>query len=81
MSLSHWSLNPLLPADKMHNVLHEVLLPGAAGSVEVLSAPNEVDDGGEPWAAEDAQVHGQVEVVSPQQDPQHVTQHIDTPGK
>ena len=74
-------LDPLLPPDKVHNVLHEVLLPGAGGPAVVVSAPNEVDDGGEARAADDAQVHGQVEVVSPQQDPQNVTQHIDTPGK
>ena len=74
-------LDPLLPSDSGHQVLDEVLLPGAAGPVEVLSAPDEVDDGREARAAEDAQVHGQMEVVSPQQDPQHVTQHIDTPGK
>ena len=74
-------LDPLLPPDSGHKVLNEVLLPGAAGPVEEVSAPDEVDDGGEARAAEDAQVHGQVEVVSPQQDPQHVSQNIDTPGK
>ena len=58
-------LDPLLPLDSGHKVLNEVLLAGAAGPVEEVSAPDEVDDGGEARAAEDAQVHGQVEVVSP----------------
>ena len=60
MSLSHYSLNPLLPPDKMHNVLHEILLAGAGGPAVVVSAPNEVDDWAEA-AVEDAEkVHGQM---------------------
>ena len=74
-------LDPLLPPDSGNKVLNEVLFAGAAGPVEVVSTPDEVDDGGEARAADDAQVHGQVEVVSPQENPQHITQHIDTPGK
>ena len=60
--ISH--LIPLLPPDDGHKTLDDVFLPGAAGPVEVFSAPDEVDDGGEAGAAEDGQVHGQVEVVS-----------------
>ena len=56
--ISH--LIPLLPPDDGHKTLDDVFLPGAAGPVEVFSAPNEVDDWAEA-AVEDAEkVHGQM---------------------
>lgn len=75
-----YTLDLLLPADNRHKVLNHVLLSWAAGPVEEFLTPDEVDDGSEARAADDAQVHGQVEVVRHQEDPQHVTQHIETPG-
>ena len=51
-------LDPLLPPDKVHNVLHEVLLPGAGGPAVVVSAPDEVDDWGEAGAADADHDHG-----------------------
>ena len=69
-------------SDKIHKVLHEVLLPwaGCPAAVVVL-APNEVDDRGEAGAADDVQVHGQVKVPGPHQQPQQVPQHIQAPGQ
>ena len=62
-------------------MLNKVLLSRAAGPVEVFLTPDKVDDGSEARAADDAQVHGQVKVVSHQEEPHHVTKSIDEPGK
>ena len=71
----------LIPPDKMDKVLYKVLLPGAGGPAVVILAPDEVDDWGEAGAAEDVEVHGQVEVPGPHPHPQHVPQHIQAPGQ
>ena len=58
--------SPFSPENR-NQVLNKVLLAGAAGPVEVFLTTDEVDDGSEAWAADDAQVHGQVKVVSHQE--------------
>ena len=63
-------------SDKIHKVLHEVLLPRAGCPAVVVLAPNEVDDRGQAGAADDVQVHGQVKVRGHQHQPQQVPQHI-----